>query len=99
MVLGSGIREPRSGIRDPEKTYSGSRMSKSTRSRIRIRDTAIFDHNIPGSGMDPDPDWIRMQIGSRSVFSIKSWIRILPDEYGSETLAKNVFAVAARARR
>ncbi len=36
MVLGSGIRDPRSGIRDPEKTYSGSRIqgSKSTRSRI-----------------------------------------------------------------
>ncbi len=34
MVLGSGIR-------DPEKTYSGSRIqgSKSTRSRIRIRNT------------------------------------------------------------
>jgi hypothetical protein len=40
MVLGSGIR-------DPEKTYSGSRIqgSKSTRSRIRIRNTghqAVF---------------------------------------------------------
>ncbi len=36
MVSGSGIRDPRSGIRDPEKTYSGSRIqwSKSTRSRI-----------------------------------------------------------------
>ncbi len=34
MVLGSGIR-------DPEKTYSGSRIqgSKSPRSRIRIRNT------------------------------------------------------------
>jgi hypothetical protein len=36
MVWGSGIRDPRSGIRDPEKTYSGSRIqgSKSTQSRI-----------------------------------------------------------------
>ncbi len=42
MVLGSGIRDPRSGIRDPEKTYSGSRIlgQKGTGSRIRIRNTA-----------------------------------------------------------
>jgi hypothetical protein len=26
MVLGSGIRDPGSEIRDPEKTYSGSRI-------------------------------------------------------------------------
>ncbi len=39
---GSEIRDPRSGIRDPEKTYSGSRIpgSKSTQSRI----------SDPGSG-------------------------------------------------
>ncbi len=29
-----------SGIRDPEKTYSGSRGQKGTGSRIRIRNTA-----------------------------------------------------------
>ncbi len=42
MVLGSGIRDPGSEIRDPEKTYSGSPIpgSKSTQSRIRIRNTA-----------------------------------------------------------
>jgi hypothetical protein len=41
MVLGSEIRDPGSQIRDPEKTYSGSRIqgSKSTGSRIRIRNT------------------------------------------------------------
>jgi hypothetical protein len=43
---GFGIRDPRSGIRDPEKTYSGSRIphpgsrgQKGTGSRIRIRNT------------------------------------------------------------
>ncbi len=49
MVLGSGIRDPRSGIRDPEKTYSGSRIPDpgvkkhpipDPGSRIRIRNTA-----------------------------------------------------------
>jgi hypothetical protein len=36
LKYGLGILDPRSGIRDPEKTYSGSRIqgSKSTRSRI-----------------------------------------------------------------
>jgi hypothetical protein len=45
MGLGSEIRDPRSGIRDPEKTYSGSRIQGSKRHRIpdpgsRIRNTA-----------------------------------------------------------
>jgi hypothetical protein len=31
---GFGIRDPRSGIRDPEKTYSGSRIQGSKRHRI-----------------------------------------------------------------
>jgi hypothetical protein len=39
MGLGSGIREPESEIRDPEKTFSGSRIRGSKR------------HQIP----DPDP--------------------------------------------
>jgi hypothetical protein len=30
------------GIRDPEKTYSGSRGQKGTGSRIRIRNTGIW---------------------------------------------------------
>jgi hypothetical protein len=34
MVLGSGIRDPGSEIRDPEKTYSGSRIQGSKRHRI-----------------------------------------------------------------
>ena len=43
MVLGSGIRYPGSEIRDPEKTYSGSRIQGSKR------------HRIP----DPDPQhWV-----------------------------------------
>ncbi len=46
MALGSGIRGPRSGIRDPEKTEktipdSGSRGQKGTGSRI----------------LDPDPQY------------------------------------------
>ncbi len=47
MGLGSGIRDPRSGIRDPEKTYSGSQIpdpgvkkAPDPGSRIRIRNTA-----------------------------------------------------------
>jgi hypothetical protein len=40
MVLGSGIRDPRSGIRDPEKTYSGS----------RIPDPGVKKHPIPDPG-------------------------------------------------
>jgi hypothetical protein len=43
---GFGIRDPRSGIRDPEKTYSGSRIpdpgvkkAPDPGSRIRIRNT------------------------------------------------------------
>jgi hypothetical protein len=40
MVLGYGIRDPRSGIRDPEKTYSGS----------RIPDPGVKKHPIPDPG-------------------------------------------------
>jgi hypothetical protein len=40
MVLGSGIRDPRSGIRDPEKIYSGS----------RIPDPGVKKHPIPDPG-------------------------------------------------
>ena len=40
MVLGSGIRDPRSGIRDPEKTYSES----------RIPDPGVKKHPIPDPG-------------------------------------------------
>ncbi len=39
MGLGSGIRDLRSEIRDPEKTYYGSRDQKGTGSRIQIRNT------------------------------------------------------------
>jgi hypothetical protein len=42
MGLGSGIRDLGSEIRDPEKTYSGSRGQKGTGSRIRIRNTGIW---------------------------------------------------------
>jgi hypothetical protein len=40
MVLGSGIRDPRSGILDPEKTYSGS----------RIPNPGVKKHPIPDPG-------------------------------------------------
>ena len=40
MGLGSGIRDPRSGIQDPEKTYSGS----------RIPDPGVKKAPDPGSG-------------------------------------------------
>jgi hypothetical protein len=36
------VWDPGSEIRDPEKTYSGSRGQKGTGSRIRIRNTGIF---------------------------------------------------------
>jgi hypothetical protein len=49
MVLGSGIWDPRSGIRDPEKTYSGSRIQGSKSTRSRIRNTAMHESK------DPDP--------------------------------------------
>jgi hypothetical protein len=46
MDLGSGIRDPRSEIRDPEKTYSGFRIpdpgvkkARDPGSLIRIRNT------------------------------------------------------------
>jgi hypothetical protein len=47
--------DPGSKIRDPEKTYFGSRIqgSKSTRSRIRIRNTAYdADEKDKTAGMD-----------------------------------------------
>jgi hypothetical protein len=40
MALGSGIRDPGSEIRDPEKTYSGS----------RIPDPGVKKAPDPGSG-------------------------------------------------
>ncbi len=39
------VRDPRSRIQDPEKTYSGSRGQKGTGSRIRIRNTYVKDEN------------------------------------------------------
>jgi hypothetical protein len=50
-----GIRDPRSGIRDPEETYSGSRIqvSKNTQSRIPDPDP---QHCLRHSRVaDPDP--------------------------------------------
>jgi hypothetical protein len=56
MVLGSGIRDPRYGIRDPEKTHSGSRIpdpgvkkAPDPGFRIRIRNTDQ-NNNVSGSG-------------------------------------------------
>jgi hypothetical protein len=47
MGLGSRIRDPRSGIRDPEKTHSGS----------RIPDPGVKKAPDPRSRIpDPDPD-------------------------------------------
>jgi hypothetical protein len=59
MVLGSGIR-------DPEKTYSGSRIqgSKSTQSRIRIRKTGA------------DPDSLGSALILEAGITEKRWIRI-----------------------
>ncbi len=34
-----------SEIRDPKKTYSGSRIQRSKRHRIRIRSTGVFKSN------------------------------------------------------
>ncbi len=47
MDLGSGIRDLGSEIRDPEKTYSGSRIQgqKGIGSRIRIRNPGFFREN------------------------------------------------------
>jgi len=42
MVLGSGIRDPRSGIRKKPIPDPGSRGQKGTGSRIRIRNTGLF---------------------------------------------------------
>jgi len=41
---GSRIRDPRFGIRDPEKTYSGSRGQKGTGSRILDPQHCIFNN-------------------------------------------------------
>jgi hypothetical protein len=46
MGLGSGIRDPRSGIRKKPIPDSGSRGQKGTGSRIRIRNTAFFGIKI-----------------------------------------------------
>jgi hypothetical protein len=35
-----------------------------------------------------DPDCVKIQIRIGTIFSLKCWIRILSNEYGSETLAK-----------
>ncbi len=43
QIYGFGIRDPRSGIRDPEKTYSGS--------RIQDPDPGVKKERVP----DPDP--------------------------------------------
>ncbi len=43
MVLGSGILDPRSGIRKKPIPDPGSRGQKGTGSRIRIRNTASFN--------------------------------------------------------
>ena len=51
--------DPGSEIRDPGWV------------KIRIRNTEIFGHKNPGSALDQDPFWIRIQ-----VFSLKCWIRI-----------------------
>jgi hypothetical protein len=45
MVLGSGIRDPGSGIRKKPIPEPGSRGQKGTRSRIRIRNTAVAARN------------------------------------------------------
>jgi hypothetical protein len=59
-------RYPRSRIRDPEKTYPGSRGHKGTGSRIRIRNTGPSEHSLifycagntsevfPAGGAQPD---------------------------------------------
>jgi len=50
MVLGSGIRDPGSEIRDPEKTYSGSRSQGSKRHRIPDPDPQhCLDHSFFGT--------------------------------------------------
>ncbi len=51
MGLGSGIRDPRTGIRKKPIPDPGSRGQKGTGSRIRIRNTA--SQVIPDPGMDP----------------------------------------------
>jgi hypothetical protein len=58
--MGSGIRNPRPGIRDPESEIRkkpildpGSRGQKGTGSRIRIRNTVRYDQNfVRGSQRD-----------------------------------------------
>jgi hypothetical protein len=48
MVLGSGIRDPRSGIRKKPIPDPGSRGQKAPNpgSRIRIRNTALFVQHV-----------------------------------------------------
>ncbi len=55
-----------SEIRDPEKTYSRSRIqgSKSTRSRIRIRNTALMRIR--------DPEWEKIGSGMEKI-QIRDW--------------------------
>ncbi len=43
---GFGIRDPRSGIRDREKTYSGSRIQGSKRHRSRIPDPGSWSATL-----------------------------------------------------
>jgi hypothetical protein len=66
-LLGSGIRDPRPGIRDPEKTYSGSRIQGSKRHRIPDPD--------PQHWLNPDSIWILIQtkvfIMTMKIFWIK----------------------------
>jgi hypothetical protein len=55
MGLGSGIRDPGSEIRDPEKTYSGS----------RIPDPGVKKAPDPGSGSAILGFWISEMLGYR----------------------------------
>jgi hypothetical protein len=56
---GSEIRDPRTGIRDPEKTYSGSRGQKGTGSYLCCwagHESRGAEINLPpGRVSDPDP--------------------------------------------
>ena len=63
MVLGSGIRDPRSGIRDPEETYSGS----------RIPDPGSRGQKAPNPGSripDPDPQHCNLDRGENHAHSL-----------------------------
>jgi hypothetical protein len=59
MGLGSGIRDPGSEIRDPEKTYSGSRIQGSKRHRIPDPQHCSMGEFIGGSIVNL---WIRICI-------------------------------------